>query len=78
MSQWFYIQRWQQKSWESLLEHRTVRVSWKIDDGSQEETLPQVVKIPDGVELTNKSILTYLTDTFGWRVLDWNVVRKSK
>ena len=77
MSEWFYMQQWQQKSWEALLQHRTVRVSWDIDDGNQVETLPQFVKIPNGVELTNKSISDYLSHTFGWNVLDWNVARRQ-
>lgn len=75
--EWFYMQQWQQKSWEALLEHRTVRVSWDTDNGEQVETLPQFVKIPAEVELTNKSISQYLSDTFGWRVLDWNVARRQ-
>ena len=65
MSQWFYIRQWRQKSWERLLEHRTVRVSWDTDDGDQRETLPQFVRIPDDVELTNEGISDYLSDTFG-------------
>jgi len=76
--EWFYMQQWQQKSWEALLEHRTVRVSWDIDNGEQAETLPQFVKIPAEVELTNKSISKYLSDTFDWCVLDWNVARRQK
>jgi len=75
--EWFYMQQWQQKSWEALLEHRTVRVSWDTDNGEQVETLPQFVKIPAEVELTNKSISQYLSDTFGWCVLDWNVARRQ-
>jgi len=75
--EWYYMQQWQQKSWEALLEHRTVRVSWNIDNGEQVETLPQFVKIPKEVELTNKSISKYLSDTFGWCVLDWNVARRQ-
>ena len=71
MSNWFYIQRWRQKAWEALLEHRTVRVSWDTDDGDQRETLPQFVKIPEGIDLDNDSICNYLSDTFGWTVLDW-------
>ena len=70
-SQWFYIRQWRQKAWERLLEHRTVRVSWDTDDGDQRETLPQFVRIPEDVELTNEAISNYLSDTFGWTVLDW-------
>ena len=78
MSQWFYIRQWRQKSWERLLEHRTVRVSWDTDDGDQRETLPQFVRIPDNVELTNKGISDYLSDTFGWCVSDWSVAHKEQ
>ena len=76
MSQWFYIRQWKQKSWERLLEHRTVRVSWEVDDGDQRETLPQFVKIPDGIDLTNEGIGNYLSDTFGWLVQDWSVAQR--
>ena len=78
MSQWFYLRQWRQKSWERLLEHRTVRVSWDTDDGDQRETLPQFVKIPVGVELTNEGISGYLSDTFGWCVLDWSVAHREQ
>ena len=78
MSQWFYIRQWRQKSWERLLEHRTVRVSWDTDDGDQRETLPQFVRIPEDVELTNEGISDYLSDTFGWCVSDWSVAHKEQ
>jgi len=78
-SEWFYIQQWKQHSWETLLEHRTVKVAWDLDDGTQGETLPQFVKIPDGIDLTEKSIFDYLSRTFGWNVLDWSVAtRRTK
>ena len=72
-SQWFYIQQWKQRAWESLLEHRTVRVQWDTDGLDQREILPKIVKIPEGVELTNEGICGYLSDTYSWCVSDWNV-----
>ncbi len=78
MSQWFYIRQWKQQAWANLLEHRTVRVSWDTDDGDQRETLPQFVRIPDGIELTNDGICNYLSDTFGWCVLDWSVAHRKQ
>ena len=75
-NQWFYIRQWKQQAWERLLEHRTVRVCWEADDGDQRETLPQFVKIPDGIDLTNEGIGNYLSDTFGWLVHDWSVAQR--
>lgn len=74
MSQWFYIQQWKQASWERLLENRTVRVLWQVDEGQdQRESLPQFVKLPTYVELTNEGICKYLSDKYGWCVYDWSV-----
>ena len=78
MSQWFYIRQWKQKSWERLLEHRTIRVHWDTDDEDQRETLPQFVKIPDGIYLTNEGISNYLSDTFDWCVIDWSVAKRNE
>ena len=78
MSQWFYIRQWKQKAWERLLEHRTVRVKWDIPDEDQRETMPQFVRIPDGIELTNEGICDYLSDTFGWCVSDWSVAHREQ
>ena len=72
-NQWFYIKQWNQHSKERLVKHRTVRVSWSIDDGKEIETLPQFVKLPSTVKLTNKEINNYLSSTFGWPVKDWSV-----
>ena len=74
-NQWFYLRQWQQRSWERLLEHRTVRVSWDTDNEDQREILPQFVKIPIGIDLTNEGISNYLSDTFGWCVSDWFVAQ---
>ena len=74
-NQWFYLRQWQQKSYERLLSHRTVRVSWNMDIGDQRETLPQFVRIPDEIDLTNHAISNYLSDTFGWCVSDWFVAQ---
>ena len=74
-NQWFYLRQWQQRSWERLLEHRTVRVSWDTDSENQREILPQFVKIPNGIDLTNEGISNYLSDTFGLRVSDWFVAQ---
>lgn len=76
-SQWFYLQQWKRQSWQRLLEHRTVRVSWGMDGEDQRETLPQFVRIPEEIELTNEGISNYLSDTFGWCVQDWHVARRS-
>ena len=77
-NQWFYLRQWRQKAWQRLLEHRTVRVSWDTDDYDQRETLPQFVRIPDEIGLTNEEISNYLSDTFGWCVLDWSVAHKEQ
>ena len=77
-NQWFYIQKWQQSSWEKLLEHRTVQVFRDTDEGDQKETLPQFVQIPDDIELTNEKICDYLSGTYGWRARDWSVADKDK
>lgn len=74
--QWFYLRQWKKASWERLLEHRTVRVSWDTSEEDQRETMPQFVKIPDGIDLTNAAISNYLSDTFGWSVLDWSVANE--
>ena len=76
-SQWFYIRQWKQKAWERLLEHRTVRVHWDTPDEDQRETMPQFVQLPTGVDLTNEGISNYLSDTFGFCVLDWSVAHRS-
>ena len=78
MSQWFYIQQWKQKSWERLLENRTVRVKWDTPDQDQSETMPQYVRIPDEIELTNEGISSYLSKTFGWCVADWSVAYREQ
>ena len=77
-NQWFYIRQWKQKSWERLLEHRTVRVSWDTAEEDQRETMPQFVRIPEGIELTNEGISNYLSDTFGWCVSDWSVAHREQ
>ena len=77
MSQWFYIRQWKQQAWERLLEHRTVRVSWDTPEENQTETMPQIVKLPKEVKLTNEGISNYLSDTFGWCVADWHVATRS-
>jgi len=76
-NQWFYIKRWNAHSKERLAKHRIVRVSWDTDLEAQSQTLPQFVKIPDGIELTNTGITNYLSDQFGWCVLDWSVAYGS-
>ena len=73
MSQWFYIQQWKQRAWERLLEYRTIRVQWDCDMEDQREILPQFVKLPLEVELTNESICNYLSDEYGYCVNDWTV-----
>jgi len=78
MSQWFYLRQWQQKAWERLLEHRTVRVSWDTGEEDQRETMPQFVRIPAGIELTNEGISNYLSDTFGWCVSNWVVAHREQ
>jgi len=77
-NQWFYIRQWKRAAWERLLEHRTVRVSWDAPEEDQRETMPQFVKLPKEVELTNEGISNYLSDTFGWCVADWHVAKRSR
>ena len=77
-NQWFYIRQWKRAAWERLLEHRTVRVHWDIEEIDQRETMPQFVKIPVGIDLTNEGICNYLSDSFGWAVADWSVPSRSQ
>ena len=77
-NQWFYIRQWKRAAWERLLEHRTIRVSWDTAEDDQKETMPQFVRLPEGVELTNEGISNYLSDTYGWAVLDWNVATRTR
>ena len=74
-NQWFYIRQWRQKSWQRLLEHRTVRVCWDTDGMDQREILPKFVKLPPEIELTNEGISGYLSDTYDWCVADWFVAQ---
>tara|TARA_Y100000992_G_C20932828_1_gene335301 strand:- start:220 stop:474 length:255 start_codon:yes stop_codon:yes gene_type:complete len=74
-NQWFYLQQWRQKAWQRLLEYRTIRVHWDTDNIDSREVLPKFVKLPEEVELTNKGISNYLSDTFDWCVLDWSVAQ---
>ncbi len=74
-NQWFYLQQWRQKAWQRLLEYRTIRVHWDTDNTDCREILPKFVKLPEEVELTNEGIGNYLSDTFDWCVLDWNVAQ---
>ena len=69
---WFYSRMWAQKRWEKLLETRTVRVVWETD--GEEVELPETVKLPDDLDLTNEAISNYLSDEYGWLVLDWGVI----
>ena len=77
-NEWFYLRQWKQKSWERLLEHRTIRVHWDTDEVDQREILPRFVKIPEGIDLTNEAISNYLSDTYGWCVVDWFAARKEQ
>jgi len=77
-SEWFYLRQWRQAAWQRLLEHRTVKVCWDTDEKDQREILPQFVRIPAGVELTNKGISDYLSNTFGWCISDWFVAREDE
>ena len=74
-NQWFYIRQWKRAAWARLLEHRTIRVVWDTDDADQREILPKHVKLPDEVELTNKGISNYLSDTYNWSLADWFVAQ---
>ena len=74
-NQWFYLRQWKQKAWERLLEHRTVKVQWDVPEENLRETMPQFVKIPAGIDLTNEGISNYLSDTYGWCVSDWFVAK---
>ena len=76
--QWFYLRQWKKASWERLLEHRTIRVSWDMPNEDQRETMPQFIKIPIGIDLTNEAICNYLSNTFGWRVVDWSVADQKE
>ena len=68
---WFYSQRWAQKKWEKLLETRTVKIVWKTN--GEEVELPKVVKLPNDLDLTNEAISNYLSNEYGWLVLEWGV-----
>ena len=68
---WFYSQRWAQKKWEKLLETRTIKVIW---DSSEEVTsLPEKVKLPDDLDLTDKAISNYLSEEYGHTFLNWMI-----
>ena len=68
---WFYSRVWAQKRWQKLLETRTVQVVWETDGEKVE--LPETVKLPDDLNLTNEAILNYLSNEYGWLVLQWGV-----
>jgi len=75
-NQWFYIRQWKRHAWERLLEFRTVRVTWDTENSIDDDmTLPRFVTLPEGINLTNEGISNYLSDTYGWCVLDWSVAR---
>ena len=69
---WFYSRMWAKKRWQKLLETRTVKVIWETD--GEEVELPEIVKLPDDLDLTNEAISNYLSDEYGWLVLDWGVI----
>ena len=77
-NQWFYIRQWKQKSWERLLEHRTIRVHWDVSENEQSDTLPKFVRLPAEIDLTNKAISSYLSKMFSWSVSSWSVAHKEQ
>ena len=77
-NEWFYLRQWRQRSWERLLEHRSVQIYWDTDDEDQREILPKYVTLPPEVELTNEAICNYLSNTFGWCVKDWTVADRKE
>lgn len=46
-----------------------VQVEWETDGA--EVDLPSIVTIPNNVEINNEAVCNYLSDTYGWLVLDW-------
>ena len=70
--EWCYLQQWRQRQYIKLQEHRTVYVDCELDESS--EDVPQVITLPEEVELTNRAICKWLSDEYGWLVADWRVV----
>lgn len=69
--EWFYIQQWKNKQYERLVQHRVILVKWATD--IEDLDLPSAVKIPPEIELTDFAINNYLSETYGYLVLDWQV-----
>ena len=74
-NQWFYLRQWKQSAWQRLLEYRTIKVIWKLEDTEARDDLPKIIKIPLEVELTDDGISTYILNTYGVKIIDWNASR---
>jgi len=48
-----------------------VQVEWETDGA--EVDLPSIVTIPSDVKINNEEVCSYLSDTYGWLVLDWRL-----
>lgn len=68
--EWFYIQQWKNKQYEHLHKNRLIVVNWETDE---EYNLPNPVKLPLQVELTDDAIYNYLSETFGHLASSWQV-----
>lgn len=47
-----------------------IEVEWETD-GEVVEDLPTIIKMPSHIEINNEAVCEYLSDTYGWLVLDW-------
>ena len=46
-------------------------ITWETD--GEEVDLPKEVDLPNGIEPDDDAINNYLSDTYGWLVIDWYV-----
>tara|TARA_B100000674_G_scaffold397860_1_gene342842 strand:+ start:1382 stop:1597 length:216 start_codon:yes stop_codon:yes gene_type:complete len=62
---------WAHKKWERLLETRTVKITWEKSEDDLE--LPEIVKLPNDLDLTDKTIREYASCKYGVSVKEWRV-----
>ena len=48
-----------------------LKVEWETD--GEKVDIPSIVYVPRDLELTNESVCSYLSDTYGWLVTDWSI-----
>jgi len=65
---WFHMERWSHNKWEDLLESRTIEIKWFL---SEDPNLPRIIKLPEGLDLTKKSIDEYIFKEFNHKFHNW-------